>query len=98
MERMFRGATLTESLATCSPLFPPTGSGPHTSHRPAFEGHDALDCSPTGLSDSVGHGQCSQEPYVPRGATTSRLDGESFSEDLGQVAVAHGGRVCVMCM
>ena len=43
MERMFRGATLTESLATCSPLFPPTGSGPHTSHRPAFEGHDALD-------------------------------------------------------
>ena len=34
-----------ESLATGSPLSPPTVCGPHTSHGPAFEDHDGLDAA-----------------------------------------------------
>ena len=48
------------------------------------------------MSDSVGHGQCFQGAYVPRGATTSRMDREMLSEDLGEVVVAQGGSVCVV--
>ena len=80
---MLRGPMLTVPLATGSPLSPPPRSA-----------HPML----SNAGDSVGPGACFQGAYVPRGATTSRLDGESVSNDPGEVVVAQGVSVRVVCM
>ena len=81
---MLRGPILTVPLATGRPLSPPP--------------HRSADSMLSNAGDSVGPGACFQGAYVPRGATTSRLHGESVSNDLGEAVVAQGVSVRVVYM